>query len=165
MNLGMLIAMNNGLDLDLKEPTRNFHRAFLEVAEIMATLSTCSKRGVGAVAVRNRRILSAGFNGAPSGLPHQCRLEGEERKVCTSCVHAEANVIAQASLHGVSLSGSTIYCTAAPCRGCAGLIINAGVKEVYYRRLTTAGLAGLEVLEAAGILITKEEYDSRNLAI
>jgi dCMP deaminase len=88
---------------------------------------------VGAVIVRERRILTTGYNGAPEGLPHcleaGCLIEDDH---CQRSLHAEQNAIIQAALHGVSIAGGTIYITHQPCNTCAKMIINAGLKRVIY---------------------------------
>jgi len=107
---------------------------FLGIAEAVSTRSTCPRRSVGAVLVRNRRILTTGYNGAPRGLPHcsevGCELENGH---CVRAVHAEVNAVVQAALHGVSTESSTLYCTSEPCYACAKLVVNAGVIRVVYR--------------------------------
>jgi dCMP deaminase len=112
---------------------------FAEIARKVATRSTCLRRHVGAVAVRDRRILATGYNGAPRGLPHcdevGCLREklgipsGQRQEICRG-LHAEQNAIIQAALHGVSIDGSTIYVTNQPCITCAKMIINAGIVRV-----------------------------------
>lgn len=115
---------------------------FMEIARVVASRSTCPRRQVGAVVVRDRRLLSSGYNGAPSGLPHctemGCLLVsvriGDEppRESCQRAAHAEANAIAQAALHGVSTQNATLYCTDSPCTNCAKLLINAGVIRLVF---------------------------------
>jgi len=111
---------------------------FLKVASVVAERSTCRRHHVGAVAVRNKHILATGYNGAPSGLRDCLELgclrdemnipSGTRHEVCRG-IHAEQNVIIQASLHGVSLEGSTIYATHTPCRLCAKMLVNAKIKR------------------------------------
>ena len=110
---------------------------YLQLAAFMATRSTCLKHQVGAVLVRDRQVLSTGYNGAPSDLPHceelgcaRAGLESGERLDLCRAVHAEQNAIIQAALHGVSTKGATLYTTAAPCYQCAAMIINAGIARV-----------------------------------
>lgn len=104
---------------------------FLAIASTVGSRSTCLRRRVGAVLVRDRRILATGYNGAPRGLPH-CREVGCEMEHghCVRAVHAEVNAVVQAALHGVSTEGATLYCTSQPCYACAKLIVNAGVVRV-----------------------------------
>lgn len=113
---------------------------FMEIAEVVASRSTCLRRKAGAVFVKDKRILSTGYNGVPKGLPH-CEETGCPRAGCPSgthhelcrAVHSEQNAIIQAALHGVSIEGATLYCTHQPCTLCAKMLINAGVKRVVYR--------------------------------
>jgi len=115
---------------------------FMSVAELVSQRSTCLRRKVGAVLVKDRRILATGYNGAPQGLEHcevvGCLREklkvpsGVRHEICRG-LHAEQNVIIQAALHGVSIKGSTLYVTCAPCSICAKMIINAGIKEIIYQ--------------------------------
>ncbi len=111
---------------------------FLKVASVVAERSTCRRRHVGAVAVRDKHILATGYNGAPSGLKDCLELgclrdalgiaSGTRHEICRG-IHAEQNVIVQASLHGVSLEGSTVYATHTPCNLCAKMLTNAKIKR------------------------------------
>ena len=111
---------------------------FLKIASVVAERSTCRRHHVGAVAVGNKHILATGYNGAPSGLKDCLELgclrdemgipSGERHEICRG-VHAEQNVIIQAALHGISLEGSTIYCTHTPCVLCAKMLVNAKIKR------------------------------------
>jgi dCMP deaminase len=111
---------------------------FLKVASVVAERSTCRRHHIGAVAVRDKHILSTGYNGAASGLKDCLELgclrdelgipSGTRQEICRG-IHAEQNVIVQASLHGVSLEGSTIYCTHTPCVLCAKMLTNAKIKR------------------------------------
>ena len=113
----------------------------MNIAEVVATRSNCSRRHVGAVIVRNRHILATGYNGTPHGVKNcfdggcpRCAhttQSGSHLEECL-CVHAEQNAICQAAYYGVAIAGSTIYVTISPCLTCAKLIINAGIKEVVY---------------------------------
>lgn len=106
---------------------------FMGIAKQVAQRSTCPRASVGAVIVRERRILTTGYSGAPEGLPHclevGCIIEDDH---CQRSLHAEQNAIIQAALHGVSIAGGTIYITHQPCNTCAKMIINAGLKRVIY---------------------------------
>jgi len=108
---------------------------FMGIAEKVATRSTCDRCNVGAVIVRDRTILSTGYNGSIRGLPH-CDDEGHllEENHCVRTVHAEANAIIQAAMNGVAIKGSSIYVTAIPCWLCFKMIANAGIKAIYYRQ-------------------------------
>ncbi len=111
---------------------------FLKIASVVAERSTCRRHHVGAVAVRNKHILATGYNGAPSGVKDCLELgclrdemnipSGTRQEICRG-IHAEQNVIIQATLHGVSLEGSTIYATHTPCNLCAKMLVNAKIKR------------------------------------
>jgi dCMP deaminase len=112
---------------------------FMDIALQVATRSTCLRRHVGAVIVRDKRILATGYNGPPRGLPHcdvaGCLREqmgipsGQRQEICRG-LHAEQNSIIQAALHGVSIEGSAVYITHQPCITCAKMIINSGIVRV-----------------------------------
>lgn len=107
---------------------------FMGLAAQVARRSTCKRRAVGAVLVRNRRILATGYNGSPPGFPHcindQClMIDGH----CVRTIHAETNAIIQAALHGISTEGAALYCTSFPCHNCAKMLIGAGIKQIFYR--------------------------------
>ena len=114
---------------------------FMKIAEVVSQRSTCLKRKVGAVLIKDSHIISTGYNGAPSGFKH-CTLEscvrknlrsGEKPELCRG-VHAEINCIIQAAIHGTSIKGeTTLYSTTFPCMSCLKLIINAGIKKVVYK--------------------------------
>ena len=120
-----------------KRPT--WDEYFLEVARLVAKRSTCLRRQVGAVIVKDKRILATGYNGAPSGLAHctdiGCLREklkipsGERHELCRA-LHAEQNVILQAVVHHIDISNSTLYATNQPCIICAKMLINSGVKQI-----------------------------------
>jgi dCMP deaminase len=106
----------------------------MKIAEQAATRSTCDRKFVGALVVRDRNILSTGYNGSIRGMPH-CDEVGHEMENdhCVATVHAEANAIIQAAKHGVSIAGATMYVTASPCYHCFKLIANAGIQEIVYK--------------------------------
>ena len=106
---------------------------FMNIANEVATRSTCDRKYVGAVIVREKTILSTGYNGSIKGLPH-CDETGHEMVDghCVRTTHAEANAIVQAAKNGVEINQSEIYVTASPCYNCFKLIANAGIKTIYY---------------------------------
>ncbi|MFH1262228.1 MAG: cytidine/deoxycytidylate deaminase family protein [Pseudomonadota bacterium] len=106
---------------------------FMKIAEQVATRSTCDRRYVGAVIVRDKMILSTGYNGSVRGMPH-CSEMGHmmENGHCVATIHAEANAIIQAARNGVNIHGGTIYATASPCWSCFKMIVNAGIKKIFY---------------------------------
>jgi len=134
---------------------------FMQIAAVVARRSTCLRNQVGAVFVRNKRILSTGYNGAPAGLQHcdevGCAREGvasgTRHELCRA-VHAEQNAIIQAALHGVSIEGATLYCTHQPCILCAKMMINARIRKVVFRESYPDETA-LLFLEQAGIEVVK----------
>ena len=121
------------------------------IAREVAKRSTCLRARVGAIIVRDKRILTTGYNGSPSGLPHctevGCLIANGH---CVRTLHAEQNAIIQAALHGVSVSGGTIYVTHQPCLTCAKMIINAGIRRVIYGGHYPDELA-VSFLEQAGV--------------
>lgn len=112
---------------------------FMEMAEVVAKRSTCLRRQVGAVLIKDRRILTSGYNGAPSGMAHCAETgclrqqlnvpSGQQHEMCRG-LHAEQNAVIQAALHGISIKDSMLYVTHQPCVICAKMMINAGVKTV-----------------------------------
>ena len=106
---------------------------FMEIAHTVATRATCPRASVGAVLVREHRILTTGYNGAPRGVAH-CTEAGciVVNDHCQRATHAEANAIVQGALHGVGLQGATAYCTHQPCVNCSKLLISAGVVKIVY---------------------------------
>ncbi|MBT9173331.1 MAG: tRNA-specific adenosine deaminase [Syntrophomonadaceae bacterium] len=134
---------------------------FLEITQVVASRSTCLRRPVGALIIKDKRILATGYNGAPSGLAH-CREtgclreargipSGERQELCRA-LHAEQNAMLQAAMYGVPIQGATIYCTTHPCVMCAKMLINAGMKEVVVLDAYPDRLAE-ELLAEAGILV------------
>jgi dCMP deaminase len=105
----------------------------MNIARQAASRSTCDRKFVGAVIVRDRTILSTGYNGSIRGMPH-CDEVGHdlENSHCVATIHAEANAILQAAKNGVNISGSEIYTTASPCWNCFKLIANSGIRRIYY---------------------------------
>ena len=106
---------------------------FMNIARAAATRSTCERKQVGAVIVRDKSILSTGYNGSIRGMPHCTEVGCDvENGHCVATVHAEANAIIQAAKHGVCIDGADIYVTASPCWNCFKLIANSGIKRIFY---------------------------------
>ncbi|MFN3534864.1 MAG: deoxycytidylate deaminase [Desulfatiglandales bacterium] len=130
---------------------------FMAITRLVASRSTCLRRKVGAILVKDKRILATGYNGAPSGLRHceeiGCLREkasissGERHELCRG-LHAEQNVIVQAAFYGIPVAGADLYCTNKPCAICAKLIINSGIKRVYYEGDYTDELSEMLLEEA-----------------
>jgi dCMP deaminase len=114
---------------------------FMSITKLVGRRSTCLRRSVGAVLVKDRQMLATGYNGAPKGLAHCSEAgclrqdegvpSGERAEICRG-LHAEQNAVIQAAFHGVSIKGSTLYCTNRPCSICVKMLINAGVAEIVY---------------------------------
>ncbi|MCK5285624.1 MAG: cytidine/deoxycytidylate deaminase family protein [Candidatus Pacebacteria bacterium] len=134
---------------------------FMKMAFLIKDRSTCLRRSVGAISVKDKKILTTGYNGAPSGMEHcldiGCKRQelnipsGERAELCRG-VHAEQNCIIQAAFHGVSLKGATLYITNQPCSICAKMVINAGFKRIVYCDPYDDKLS-LEILEKSKIKI------------
>jgi dCMP deaminase len=138
---------------------------FMDITELVAKRSTCLRRAVGAVIVKDKRILSTGYNGAPSGVRH-CREtgclretlkvpSGSRHELCRG-IHAEQNAIIQAAYHGVSVKGADLFCTNQPCSICAKMIINAGIVRIIYRNGYADDLSREMLAEAAVEVIQAE---------
>ena len=134
---------------------------FMEMAQLVSSRSTCMRRKVGAVIVKEKRVLSTGYNGSPKGTKHCEELgcirvklnvpSGTRHELCRG-VHAEQNAVTQAAYFGVSVDGATIYTTTYPCSMCAKILINAGIKEIVYSEGYADELSK-ELLTEAGIKI------------
>ena len=134
---------------------RMFDKNYLDMAAIWAKNSYCKRRQVGALLVKNRMIISDGFNGTPSGFENQC--EDENNTTKPYVLHAEANAITKVAKSGNSSAGATLCVTASPCMECSKLIIQSGIKRVVYGekyRLTD----GIDLLERAGIEVEYLEH-------
>ena len=152
----------------LTRPTSDEY--FLKIASVVAERATCRRHHVGAVAVKNKHILATGYNGAPAGLKDCLELgclrdemnipSGTRQELCRG-IHAEQNVIIQASLHGVSLEGSTIYATHTPCRLCAKMLVNAKIKRyVSYDKYNDDSF--VDLFQEAGIeMVIQKKPSSR----
>lgn len=132
---------------------------FMNIADDVATRATCVRRHVGAVLVKDRRILSTGYNGAPANITH-CTPEtclrnlynipsGERHELCRG-LHAEQNAIIQAAFHGVSIKGAVIYVTSQPCSICTKMLINSGILKFIFREPYNDPLAQ-EMMHEAGV--------------
>ena len=144
------------------------HRAswdeyFMRIAEDVASRATCDRKHVGAVIVRDRNILSTGYNGSIAGMPH-CDDVGHmmENDHCVATIHAEANAIIQAAKNGVMIHGGSLYTTASPCWSCFKLIVNAGLRKIFYgefyrddRIFRVARELGVELQDLAWVLAKK----------
>jgi dCMP deaminase len=142
-------------------------RRFMEMAHLVSTWTSCYAAGreIGAVIVKNKRIMTTGYNGAPAGLKtcrekgvclrRQLGIESGTRAEVCYAVHAEQNAIIQAARLGVSIDGATLYCTHQPCSVCAKMIVNAGINRVVYEKGYPDKFT-LEIFAEAGVLL--EQY-------
>jgi dCMP deaminase len=137
--------------MEAEQHRPSWNEYFMNIAHEVAKRSTCDRAQVGAVVVKDKRILTTGYNGSPRGLPH-CSEVGclMDNGHCVRTLHAEQNAIIQAALHGVSTEGATIYVTHQPCFICAKTIINAGISEIVYDREYKDDRS-LDFLEQAGV--------------
>lgn len=132
---------------------------FMDITSLVARRTTCLRRAVGAVIVKNKRILATGYNGAPSAIRHCEEVgcirkelkvpSGQRHELCRG-IHAEQNAIIQAAYHGVSIKDATLYCNTQPCSICAKMIINAGIRKIIYQSGYEDPMAN-EMLQEAGV--------------
>lgn len=135
---------------------------FMEIAQVVSKRSTCLRRSVGAVIVKNKQILTTGYNGTPKGMDHcevtGCLREqlnvpsGTRHELCRG-IHAEQNAVIQAAVNGVSTEGATLYCTHQPCVVCTKILINAGIQRVVYANPYPDKLAEEMMKDAKGITL------------
>lgn len=140
----------------------SWDKYFMDIAHVAATRSNCSRRQVAAVVVRDKQIISTGYNGTPRGIKNcseggcpRCNSDipsGEGLHQCL-CSHAEENAIVQAAYHGIMLKGATLYTTFSPCLLCAKMIINAGIVEVVYHQHYSIDDVSMSLLAQAGIKV------------
>ncbi|MCF7919696.1 MAG: dCMP deaminase family protein [Candidatus Cloacimonetes bacterium] len=149
----------------------DWHTYFMEMAYLISKRSTCLRRKVGALIVRNNQIISTGYNGAPKMTPHCSETgclraslnvpSGEKHELCRG-VHAEQNAIIQSAVNGNSLKGSDLYCTHQPCSICAKMLINAEIKAIYVANTYEDKLAR-QLLEQAGVSVFHFDLETREL--
>lgn len=141
---------------------------FMQIVDLVKTRSTCLRRQVGALIVKDKRILASGYNGAPAGVSHCAEVgclrqqlnvpSGERHELCRA-IHAEQNAIVQAAYSGTSVNGSTMYVSLQPCSLCAKLMINAGIRKLVFRGSYPDELA-LSMLNEAGVeLVNFDEVE------
>ncbi len=143
----------------------SFDDTYLEVVDVIAKRSTCLRKKVGAVITIDRRILSHGYNGVPSGQLHCCdtgeclkdAAGTEEYKVC---VHAEQNAICQSAKRGLALEGATIYVNADVCITCAKLMVSSGITRCVVRRDRNGTLDGIDLLRKCGVQVVEWQDDA-----
>ena len=157
------------------EARPSYDEYFMEMAYVVAKRSTCLRRKVGAILVKDKHILSTGYNGAPKGLKHCSETgclrkdlnipSGERHELCRG-LHAEQNAIIQAARFGIPLEDATLFCKMTPCRTCAMIIINAGIKRVVCEKRYHADADTIEMFKQAGIELSimndeVEKYDKQ----
>lgn len=142
-------------------PRPDWDRYFLDLCEAVARRATCDRGKNGCVIVKDKRIMTTGYVGAPAGLPHCDEVGHDLRKVfdnngnvtqhCVRTLHAEQNAIIQAARFGIPLEGATLFCKMTPCRTCAMMIINAGIKRVVCEKRYHADADSIEMFKEAGV--------------
>ncbi|HDN84403.1 MAG TPA: cytidine deaminase [Candidatus Aerophobetes bacterium] len=152
----------------MTEKRPSWDEYFMQITQLVAKRSTCLRRKVGAILVRDKRILCTGYNGPPRGLAHCSEVgclrdklgipSGERQEICRG-LHAEQNAIIQAALYGISIKDSILYCTHQPCITCSKMIINAGIKKIIFLGDYPDPLAR-EILKEAKIELIK--YGEKN---
>jgi dCMP deaminase len=152
------------LDISKKETRPGWDEYFMNIAKVVALRSNCMKRKIAAVIVKDKRIISTGYNGTPRGIKNcneggcpRCNAidaSGKDLGECL-CSHGEENAIVQAAYHGVSVKGSTLYTTFSPCLMCTKMIINAGIAEVVYQGNYPFLELSLSLLHQAGVTVRK----------
>jgi len=143
----------------------SWQQYFMKIAFMVSERSTCTRRRVGAVAIKGKHILATGYNGVPSGVEHcsergclrtQMNIpSGERHEICRG-LHAEQNVIIQAAVHGISLDGAEIFCTTQPCLICTKMLINCNIKTIYHSEMYPDDLAS-EMIQEAGVSLIRLE--------
>ena len=142
---------------------------FMAITRLVAQRSTCLRRKVGAILVKGKRILCTGYNGAPAGLQHCLEIgclreklgirSGERHELCRA-LHAEQNVLIQAAYHGIAVKGAVLYCTNLPCSICTKMLINAGIRKIYFQEGYPDDMSRQMLDEAAVELVQLDENGS-----
>jgi dCMP deaminase len=145
---------------------------FIDMMDTVGTRATCDRGRSGCIIVKDKRIISTGYVGSPSGLPHCDDAghlmkqviddDGTTRQHCMRTIHAEQNAICQAARHGISLEGSTLYCKMEPCRVCAMLIISCGISHVVAKNKYHAAQETRDMFTQAGVTMTVVEDEIEN---
>ena len=134
------------------EKQKRYDKAYMKMAQTWGELSHCERKKVGALIVKDRMIISDGYNGTPSGFENEC--EDENHYTKWYVLHAEANAILKVAASAQSCEGATLYITLSPCRECSKLIHQAGIKRVVYS-VEYKDRSGLDFLEKAGVILTR----------
>ena len=136
------------------EKQKKFDNAYMRMADVWAELSHCKRKKVGALIVKDRKIISDGYNGTPTGFENQC--EDDENQTKWYVLHAEANAILKIAASTQSCDGATLYVTMSPCRECSKLIHQAGIRRVVYKQ-GYSDTSGIDFLKSAGVEIEQLE--------
>lgn len=155
--------------LNKKKPKPSWDEYFMQITEVIKSRADCLRRQVGAIIVKDYRILATGYNGTPHGIKncteggclrclrrHKKEIDWYEYEESCICLHAEQNAIIQAAYLGVSTKGGTLYCTTNPCSSCAKMLINAGIKRVVCR-MEHHDQEGIELLKKTGVNVEIKE--------
>ncbi|MEY4126959.1 MAG: deoxycytidylate deaminase [Flavobacteriales bacterium] len=137
---------------EIEEKQARYDRAYLRLAQNWAMLSHCTRKKVGAIIVKDRMIISDGYNGTPSGFSNRC--ENEDGETHWYVLHAEANAILKVAKSTNNTEGSTLYLTHSPCKDCSKLILQSGIKRVVYMD-AYKDISGVTFLTNAGVVITQ----------
>ena len=150
-------------------PRPSWEEYFMDITHLVTKRSTCLRRQVGAILVKDKKILATGYNGAPSRIDHCLDIgclrqeqgipSGERHELCRG-LHAEQNAIIQAAYHGVGIQGATLYCTNHPCIICSKMIINAGINRIVYEEGYADALAA-QMLRESGIEIVEFKREEK----
>jgi dCMP deaminase len=159
--------------IDAVNDRPSWEKYFMDITCLVAKRSTCTRRAVGAIIVKDRRVLATGYNGAPSQVRHCAETgclraqlavpSGERHELCRG-IHAEQNAIIQAAYHGASIKGGTLYCTNLPCSICAKMIINAGIRKIIYQS-GYADAISQEMLDEARVELIHLENDETEVRL
>ena len=146
----------------------SWHQYFIRITHLVAERSTCLRRRVGAIAVKEKRILATGYNGPPAGVAHCSEIgclrqkyaipSGKSHELCRG-LHAEQNVIVQSAVHGIPLAGASLYCTTQPCLICMKMLINCGIKKIWHSEAYPDALSE-EMAKEAGVELILLPLDS-----
>ena len=175
-HLQILVAEEATLKSSI-EARPSWDEYFIRLVDEIGSRATCDRGRSGCVVVRDKRIICTGYVGSPPGLPHCDEVghefkqlvdeDGTTRQHCVRTIHAEQNAICQAALNGLSLSGTTLYCTMEPCRVCAMLIASVGIVRVVAKRRYHAGLDTRDLMAKAGVVLdileeVVEQYEGQD---
>ncbi len=174
-NAGSMNQLHDQIDITLAEVSDEFKLSrpswdeyFMSIAKVVATRSNCMKRKVAAIIVKDKRIVSTGYNGTPRGIRNcsdggcpRCNNFSESGKNLEDCVcsHGEENAIVQAAYHGISIKDTTIYTTFSPCIMCTKMIINAGIREVVYNVDYPVAEVPMKLLKEAGVKVRQHKIE------